>query len=80
MKAYVLTEALGELEGVGDLGDLVELLAVVDAETLEAVVVAPLAEVLLKGAATPIRHVTADLALVLDTETVKLRKNKIKIK
>jgi len=70
-RPHILTELLGEVEGVRDFSDFAELLAVLDAETLEAVIVAPLVKVLLKCTTTPVRHVTADLALVLDAQSVQ---------
>ncbi len=62
-----ITGALLTCQCVLYVGDLVEVFGVWDLEQPHGVGVAPLLEVLLEGSATPVRVVSTDLTLVLDT-------------
>ena len=58
-------DILPQLQGLLDLGDLVEVLVIGDAQCPHPVLVAPLLEVPLKFASAPVGLVAADLALKL---------------
>jgi hypothetical protein len=65
-------EFLMECECVIDGGDILEVDGVRYFEALHAVGVAPLLEVHLEGPPSPVAVVAADLALVLDAQSVQL--------